>query len=600
VPGGLNVTEPSASAAPQEEYTRRLAARRAEEARLTRRYYAVARARNALFGAVVLQILLTEKETAAVFVSLLALPAVSLVGLVLWRARVGQAVWRAARAAEFYEQRLARVEERWAGLGEPGTRYLDDEHPCAVDLDLFGSGSLFERLSTPCTRWGQDALADWLRGPAGPDEVAARQAAVAELRPWLDLREEMAALTADGPAGEDVAALTALAAWAAADVVPVSPALRRTALVLTAACLASLLAWLGFGAGPLPFLAALAVERTLALYLRERIRRALGAAEGGPRGLAALAALVARAEREPVQAPRLVQVRAALAASAGPASRRLRRLRRLLALAPLAYPLFCRASLALALDTWRQSCGGALARWLTSVGDFEALCALAAYAYETPDDPFPEVVPDGPCFDADDLGHPLLPAGRCVRNGLRLAGDLRLLIVSGSNMAGKSTFLRTVGVNAVLALAGAPVRARRLRLSPLTVGATLRVQDSLAAGRSRFYAEVLRVRRLLDMAGRGPLLFLLDELFQGTNSGDRRAGAEAVLRLLIDRGAVGLATTHDLALTQIADRLGPRAANAHFEDHFEAGALTFDYRLRPGVVKSTNGLALMRAVGIEV
>jgi DNA mismatch repair ATPase MutS len=176
-----------------------------------------------------------------------------------------------------------------------------------------------------------------------------------------------------------------------------------------------------------------------------------------------------------------------------------------------------------------------------------------------------------------------------------------LLIVSGSNMSGKSTLLRSVGINAVLALAGGPVRARRLRLSALAVGATLRIQDSLQAGRSRFFAEVLRVRQLLDLAGaKPPLLFLLDELFGGTNSGDRRRGAEAVLRQLLQAGAIGLVTTHDLALTELAGSLAPQAANVHFADRYEGGKLLFDHQMRPGVVPNGNGLALMRAVGIEL
>jgi DNA mismatch repair ATPase MutS len=168
-------------------------------------------------------------------------------------------------------------------------------------------------------------------------------------------------------------------------------------------------------------------------------------------------------------------------------------------------------------------------------------------------------------------------------------------------MSGKSTMLRTVGVNAVLALAGAPVRAKRLRLSPLVVGATLRIQDSLQAGRSRFFAEITRMRQLVDLArGPMPLLFLLDEIFGGTNSHDRRLGAEAVVKGLVNCGAIGLVTTHDLALTQIVEILGPQAANVHFEDHFENGSITFDYRMRPGVVRKSNALALMRAVGLEV
>src|SRR5262249_22361450 len=234
-------------------------------------------------------------------------------------------------------------------------------------------------------------------------------------------------------------------------------------------------------------------------------------------------------------------------------------------------------------------------RWLAALGEVEALCALAAYSYECPDDPFPEVLDAGAVFEGEALGHPLLPRARCVGNDLSLGGGgPRVLIISGSDMAGKSTLLRAAGVNAAVALAGAPVRARRLRLAPLAIGATLRIQDSLLGGRSRFHAEVLRVRRLLDMArGAVPLLFLLDELFQGTNSADRRMGAEAVLRQLVNAGAVGLVTTHDLALPEIADRLGDRAANAHFEDYFDNGEMTFDYRMKSGVVRHTNGVALM-------
>src|SRR5262249_32120735 len=168
-------------------------------------------------------------------------------------------------------------------------------------------------------------------------------------------------------------------------------------------------------------------------------------------------------------------------------------------------------------------------------------------------------------------------------------------------MSGERALLRTVGINAVLALAGAPVRAVRLRLSPLAVGATLRVQDSLQGGRSRFQAEVLRIRQLLDLAqGTPPLLFLLDELFQGTNPHDRRVGAEAVVRQLVGAGAVGLVTTHDLALTELADDPATRGTNVHFVDDFVNGAMTFDYRLRPGVVPRSNALALLRAVGIAV
>jgi len=249
---------------------------------------------------------------------------------------------------------------------------------------------------------------------------------------------------------------------------------------------------------------------------------------------------------------------------------------------------------------WLQQNGPALTNGLRALGELEALQALAAYSFENPADPFPEMLDAEPCFEADDLGHPLLPADRCIGNNVCLNDGQRLLIVSGSNMSGKSTLLRTVGANAVLALAGAPVRARRLRASRLTLGATLRLQDSLLEGKSRFYAEVLRVRQLLDLSlAQPPLLFLLDELFSGTNSDDRRQGAEAVVRRFLDAGAVGMLTTHDLALTYLAELLGPRVVNVHFAEHFEAGEMTFSYKMQPGVLRNGNGVALMRALGIE-
>jgi DNA mismatch repair ATPase MutS len=257
--------------------------------------------------------------------------------------------------------------------------------------------------------------------------------------------------------------------------------------------------------------------------------------------------------------------------------------------------------LAFRIDAWRSGSGSQVPGWIRAIGEFEALCALAAYAAENPADPFPELVVDSTCYEAEALGHPLIPVGDCVRNDLVLREPARVLIVSGSNMSGKSTLLRTTGINAVLAFAGAPVRARRLRLSILNIGATLRIQDSLQAGRSRFYAEITRVRQLVDLSrGPLPLLFLLDELFHGTNSHDRCVGAESVIRGLIARGAIGLVTTHDLALTQIADSLASHARNVHFEDQLRDGKMYFNYRMHPGVVQHSNALALMRAIGLDV
>jgi len=214
---------------------------------------------------------------------------------------------------------------------------------------------------------------------------------------------------------------------------------------------------------------------------------------------------------------------------------------------------------------------------------------------------FPDLGDGLACFDGDGLGHPLLPDDVMIRNDVRLTGELRVLVVSGSNMSGKSTLLRTIGINAVLAQAGAPVRARRLRLTPLELGASIRIEDSLQTGVSRFYAEIARLGEIMRRAAEAPaLLFLIDELLHGTNSHDRRIGAEAIVRGLVDRGAIGLVTTHDLALADVADALGPRGANVHFEDSLEDGRMRFDYRMRPGVVQKSNALELMRSVGLDV
>jgi hypothetical protein len=588
---------PSATASPGEVYAARLAARHDRQQRLTRRYGRLSAWRRLLVGGLVFLILLTERESRLTKFILVSVPALLLASLIQRRVRVARSIRESRWFADLYEQRLACVAERWVGTGEPGTRYLKPDHPAAADLDLFGVGSLFERLATPCTRAGADTLADWLLALAGAVEVRERQAAVAELHGWLDLREELAYLAGQVAGSSQLAHV---AQWGQAVPVLTAPAARLLGALTLALTLAAVLGGLFFDTGAVPLLTALGLQAAFAVALRRRASAVLGPLEEHTCDLAALGRLLARLERERFTAPRLVRLQEEL--TGGPASRRVAWLDRLQRWAVLALLLASRPQTAMLLDLWRQVSGPAFGRWLAALGEIEALCALAAYSFECPDDPFPEIVDAGTVFAADALGHPLLARARCVGNDLALGiGGPHVLIVSGSNMAGKSTLLRAVGVNAALALAGGPVRARRLRLAPLVLGATLRIQDSLLAGRSRFHAEILRVQQLLTMArGKLPLLFLLDELFHGTNSADRRMGAEAVLRQLVDAGAVGLVTTHDLALTEIVDRLGDRADNVHFEDRFDNGEITFDYRMKPGVVRHGNGLALMRAVGIEV
>ena len=358
------------------------------------------------------------------------------------------------------------------------------------------------------------------------------------------------------------------------------------------------------------FVLVLFINGTFLFKQRRRVDLVVAAAEEAAHELKLLSEVLLRIERQSFRAPLLIALRASLDVEGEPISKRLKRLSRLIdhlddrehLLIRLIEPfLLWTLRWATLVDEWRRHSGPAVRRWLASTGGIEALCSLASHAFEHPADPFPEFRSESPWLEAEAIGHPLLDENRVVRNDVRIGRALRLLVVSGSNMSGKSTLLRTLGVNAVLAQAGAPVRAKRLMLSPLAVGASIRIIDSLQGGISRFYAEILRIRQILDLTG-GPLpvLFLVDEFLHGTNSHDRRIGAEALARGLVDRGAIGLITTHDLALADIVEVLGPQAANVHFEDHLDDGHMTFDYRMRPGIVRKSNAIELMRSVGLEI
>ena len=588
---------------PREECARRRADRVSRGARLQRTEATLSglRVATAVAAAVMAWASLARSLFAPVW---LLLPAAAFIVLVLLHERTIRMRRRQERAASYYDGCIARIDGTWAGRGETGDRFLEEGHLYAADLDLFGKGSLFELLCTARTRSGEETLARWLLAPAPPNVVCARHAAAVEMRGRLDLREEIALL------GEPVRAAVApdaLRAWATAapDAVPMGT--RVAVALIPALTIASLALW---SAGILPRPAAVlavAVQTTVGLLMRGRVARILHGVDRSVRDMDLLAGVLHRIEQERFESPRLAELRTLLHADGAPPSRRISRLHRLADLldarrnqlfAPFASLLMWGTQLALAIAAWRARWGSHVPRWLDAVGEVEALCALAGYAYENPRDPFPEFT-EGPArFEATGLGHPLIPAPRCVRNDVALGEGTQVLIVSGSNMSGKSTLLRTIGINAVLAQAGAPVRAHRLKLSSLHVGSSIRIQDSLQAGTSRFYAELKRLRGIVERTSTEPVLFLVDEMLHGTNSHDRRIGAEAVVRGLIDAGAIGLVTTHDLALTQMSATLGTRAVNVHFEDRLEDGRMTFDYRLRPGVVAHSNALALMRSVGL--
>jgi hypothetical protein len=530
---------------------------------------------------------------------------------------------RASRAVDFHQKGLARLEDRWAGAGTTGERFLSDTHPYAGDLDLFGHGSLFELISTPRTRGGEDTLASWLLSPAPPSEVRGRQQAVRELVSRVDFREDLFVLGPDVRASVDT---DALKAWAAEPprLSAAWPAFVSAALAVLSTSLFG--AWIASGQPPFLLAPSLIGQLLWAARYRREVHEVAKGVHRRSRELDMLATMLARLEREAVDSPRLQAIKAALSSNGRTPSEETARLARVVDILtsrdneifrPLAALWLVGTQCAFAIDRWRARCGRLVPRWLDAVAEYEALSALAGYASEHPGDVFPEVVetggPDPPLvapalFEAEALAHPLIPAGRAVANDVAIGGaGPRVWLVSGSNMSGKSTLLRAVGLAAVMAQAGAPVRARRLRMSGLHAGATLRIQDSLQAGQSRFFAEITRLSLIVSMArahaadGAGaPVLFLLDEVLGGTNSHDRRIGAEGIIAGLVRLGAIGLMTTHDLALTEVARHLGAAARNVHFADRMDGGVMRFDYRLRDGVVQSSNALALMRSVGLDV
>jgi MutS domain V len=510
----------------------------------------------------------------------------------------------AQRAIRFFERGIARIDDRWSELRTREPETNTGASLFADDLDLFRDEGLFSLLTTARSSIGENALASWLLEPAQRNAILARQYAIAELRELSDLREELASC---GRADFERLDLTRLAGWAIAREPKISKWLRWVAPVLAALTLVAAAQYLVTNRGWL-LLIFVVIDATITFALQKKTQVLFADAERASGSLRLASTLIERWESREFSSPLLRDLHQALRADGESASNALARLSLLARMMEqrgnfivrvFDAPLFYSVQLAGATQAWRCRHGASLQRWLVALGELEALQSLATYSFEHPADPFPELIEDEARFEAKDLGHPLIASAKCVRNDVTLGSDARLLLVSGSNMSGKSTLLRAVGINAVLAMAGAPVRAKSLRLTPLYIGASIRLNDSLQEGRSRFYSEILRLRAICTLAEESPpVLFLLDELLDGTNSSDRLTGARGIAQALLASGAIGLISTHDLSLTEISADHALR--NVHFEERIEDGEMHFDFKLRDGVVASRNGVALMRMIGLKV
>jgi hypothetical protein len=507
---------------------------------------------------------------------------------------------------EYYDKGMARLRRQWDSLDE-GKDFIDRDHMYATDLDLFGRGSLFQLICSARTHAGREMLASWMKHLAARNEVLARQAAIAELRDRHDVRESVASAGSSTVFTlrprtirtwvHEISSRPPLPRWVRAEAFAIVALLVVIPFLYSFGYVSLHGVWLLIGCW-------LAFELAFSSLFMGKVQFIMESADSPSAELPIVADLLEVIERERFSSPKLIAITDRIKQPRKAASRDVRRLVRLVRLLRarntfifFSVVLWC-TQFATAIDRWHRRHGADMVEWLAAIGEFEALVSLSAYAFEHPNDVFPELDDHGPSFAAQELGHPLLDESICITNDVHLDEGAKFLIVSGSNMSGKSTFLRAVGSNAVLAWMGAPVRCARLQISKLEIAAAIRIQDSLADGQSHFFAEMQRLRRMIDAAAEAPLLFLVDEIMSGTNSKDRRIAAEWVMRALMRRGAIGLITTHDLTLTEIASN-GLPGSNVYFEDSGEGGQLHFDYKLRAGLLTHSNALNIVRILGIN-
>ncbi len=507
------------------------------------------------------------------------------------------------------ERGLLRVGGRWRDFEPTGTEFVEDDHLYAFDLDVVGHGSLFARLNETGTQAGEALLLSWLiHPPASSQEVVARQRAAQELAPMIDFRQKL--ITEARMSGAAKANVSRFVEWAEAPsalsriqvaffVAHILPVATVTVGILAANdLLRSLFFWV-----------VLFIQIAINRWAKAPLDAVWAALRLGDHSLMRFEKTFQAIAAAKFSDPRLIDLATGLTHGV-PVSVKMRSLARLLGFAelkqssqmhPLFNALFMWDILVLfRLDAWRHQHGKGVRLWFRSLAEFEALSALATWVFEHPNDVFPRLDDGAAHFEATALTHPLID--RPIANDITLASETRALIISGSNMSGKTTFMRTMGLNAVIGMAGLPVAARSLNMSVLQVITSMRIKDSLERGVSYFYAEVQRVKRLMDLSASNPgkCFFLIDEILMGTNATERLVASEAIIKQLLASGAIGAVTTHDLSLCRMADDDALRIHNVHFCDQLSNGVMTFDYRIRDGVVQTSNAITVLRQAGITV
>lgn len=505
---------------------------------------------------------------------------------------------------------LDRLAWKWTGFSNTGQRFADPGHPYTTDLNIFGQGSLFQYISCTTSYMGDQALAGLLDSRSGYEQILQRQQAVQDLAWRLQWRQNFQAMGIGKKVQrENPVQLLAWAREAPANIL--NNKYLPLVWLLPAGTFSILILW-AYNIAPLNLLLAmLAVQLSIVVATSKKVmRQAFTRAERLAPELENYAALLKCIETEDLKAPLLLELKDKLRSGHGTASKQVKILSGIADRIKLRYSFihiviniltFYDLYNFIKLEAWKSINGLSLKKWLDVTGEFEALSSLAGMAYDNPDWVYPEVVDSSPMLEASSLGHPLINKATRVPNDVSFPGPGTIYVITGSNMSGKSTYLRTTGINLILAYAGAPVRAGRMRCSVMNIYCSMQIHDNLEQRISTFYAELKRIKLIVEAAAAGePLLVLLDEIFKGTNSRDRIAGAKTVVKKLCSLAVLGLITTHDLELG-VLDRECPQCVrNYHFTDEITGNQINFDYRLKSGLSQTTNAIALMRMVGIDV
>jgi hypothetical protein len=601
--------------APETIYRARAEAFSAKANRLGRRFNRVANARLVAFVAAVICLVWGLAGDSAPAVALGLAAGVAFAGLVRWHRQLGQRRDRAGGLHQVNAESMERLARRWENIPLRHHVTAPPSHPYAADLDLFGRASLLHLLDTTGTSMGQATLAHWLLRAATPVTVSARQAAVAELTPKLDFRQDLqvaAGTEADLTSRPDPEPLLTWAesgrprgrqhlVWVA----------RFSAVLL---CVTGIAQATGFLSWPV-WLLFLLLNAALWQVSGQRAYATLSRIETQEPALRQYVAAFDLLSTIRFDAPGLVALQEILHANGRSAAGHVHALERLArciiprgALAYWVVQSICLWDIQVlaALEDWQAKAGPNLRGWLGALGEIEALAALAGLAHAHPSWAVPEIDPTACQLDALQAGHPVLAPGARVDNPVILGPSGTFVLVTGSNMAGKSTYLRTIGTNIVLAQAGAPVCARRFRMPPVDLCTSMRAVDSLEHGVSTFLAEVVRLKHVVDVARQADderiVCYLLDEILQGTNSAERQIAVRQVIRFLLARRTIGAVSTHDLALADLPD-LGGHARLVHFQETLtdtpHGPAMSFGYQLQPGLATSTNALRLVAMLGLD-